>query len=390
MIAAIDVFDYTVLEAGTSRIVAQRTQEIRERIETIQRSTIEIGQRLLDVRACLGHGQWGAWLASEFRWSNDTAENLMSTARLALQNPKFSEFEDRFARSAMYLLASDSTPESVREVALSRAEAGEKIGHKEVKQLVAEHRTTPAPAQTGEGEIDKLIARAAAVGYTLTPRGEGWQIKKGTSPWGGVKTLEELRQQVSIWETQRRDRIIASEAVEIPRAHPTCAHCGHAGSILIGKYCESCHLLKQAQKWEPGDEMRSRLCLALESAKAMTEPIIRRTQIAEIRGVALAHGIAIDAPETPAAAPVIPTPLPAPDKDTDIRQHIEGILTGIIDKLSRSEVRLLYTILSEDGPISDDEAIEVILFQAWEQLNELLDDDDFQGLVPWIVEGTRG
>jgi len=88
------------------------------------------------VKQRLERGQWGAWLATEFHWSSDTAENLMSAARLALQNPKFSEFEDRIARSAMYLLASDSTPEPAREEAIRRAEAGEEIGVKDAREIV--------------------------------------------------------------------------------------------------------------------------------------------------------------------------------------------------------------------------------------------------------------
>jgi hypothetical protein len=38
---------------------------------------IEIGRRLTDAKALLGHGEWLKWLDREFGWSDDTALNFM-------------------------------------------------------------------------------------------------------------------------------------------------------------------------------------------------------------------------------------------------------------------------------------------------------------------------
>ncbi len=87
---------------------------------------IDIGQKLIEVKARLGHGHFGGWLEAEFAWSNDTAKRFMSVAR---------QFETRnlhdlnIAPSALYLLAAPSTPEPARIEALERAEAGETITH---------------------------------------------------------------------------------------------------------------------------------------------------------------------------------------------------------------------------------------------------------------------
>lgn len=143
---AIAAFDYEQLESETRIVVQQKTGEIRERVESMRRSSIEIGQRLREVKARLKHGEWGSWLAAEFRWSDQTALNLINVAQLADQTPKILEFEDRFARSALGALAAPSTPEAARTEAIERAEAGEKITHQTAQQIIAEHKPAPKPA----------------------------------------------------------------------------------------------------------------------------------------------------------------------------------------------------------------------------------------------------
>lgn len=138
-------FDYGSLDTETRIVVQQRTTEIRERMDHIRRSTAEIGQRLRDVKTRLGHGEFGVWLATEFQWSQATAENLMSVATLVEQNRKFYEFEDQFARSALYLLAAPSTPESARQDAVERAAAGERISHHVACGIVTTHKDPPIP-----------------------------------------------------------------------------------------------------------------------------------------------------------------------------------------------------------------------------------------------------
>lgn len=145
-VEAIAPFDYSQLESEARIVVQQKTGEIRERVESMRRSGIEIGQRLREVKAKLKHGEWGLWLASEFRWSDQTALNMINVAEMADQTPKILEFEDRFARSALTTLAAPSTPPAARQAALELAEAGEKVTSTMAQQLIAEHKPEkPAP-----------------------------------------------------------------------------------------------------------------------------------------------------------------------------------------------------------------------------------------------------
>ena len=94
-------FDYGQLDGESRIVVQQRTSELKSLIRRSAQDIIEIGLRLTEVKARLGHGRFGAWLAAEFHWSPDTALNFMRVAERFGQNPNISEF----APSALYLLA---------------------------------------------------------------------------------------------------------------------------------------------------------------------------------------------------------------------------------------------------------------------------------------------
>jgi hypothetical protein len=134
-------FDYSALDLEQRVVVQQRVSEIKALVQQNVQTTIEIGQKLIEIKARLGHGHWGQWLEAEFGWSRDTAEDLMQAARTFGQNPKISEFD----RSALYLLSSPSVPESAREEAIALAEAGERVTHAKAKEIVNEHKAPPKP-----------------------------------------------------------------------------------------------------------------------------------------------------------------------------------------------------------------------------------------------------
>lgn len=53
------VFDYAVLTAETRIVVQQHTRDIRERLRIAGDVIIGIGERLIEVKAKLNHGQFG-------------------------------------------------------------------------------------------------------------------------------------------------------------------------------------------------------------------------------------------------------------------------------------------------------------------------------------------
>jgi len=100
-------FDYEKLDANIRMVVQQRTSEIQNLMRRTTQEIIEIGQKLTDVKAQLGHGNFGMWLNAEFDWSVRTANRFMQVA----ENFKLVTVTDLdITASALYFLASPSTP----------------------------------------------------------------------------------------------------------------------------------------------------------------------------------------------------------------------------------------------------------------------------------------
>jgi hypothetical protein len=142
-------FDYRQLDAETQDYVRQRTDEIKALMRRSAQDIIEIGQKLIEVKARLGHGHFGNWLECEFAWSHMTATKFMNVAGKFKQSLNL----ELFAPSALYLLAAPSTPESAREEAIERAEEGEEITHQAAQEIVEKHKDEEAEQEEHQPEI---------------------------------------------------------------------------------------------------------------------------------------------------------------------------------------------------------------------------------------------
>ncbi|MGV2830423.1 DUF3102 domain-containing protein [Myxosarcina sp. GI1(2024)] len=98
---------------------------------------VEIGRKLSEVKAQLGHGNFLKWLKYEFEWQERSARNFMRVAE-AFKTANFADLD--FAASALYLLAAPSVPEQVRQTALELADRGETITYSKAKDLVDEYK----------------------------------------------------------------------------------------------------------------------------------------------------------------------------------------------------------------------------------------------------------
>ena len=149
-------FDYTSLDTETSQFVQQQTGEIRLLMKRTAQGIIQIGQKLIEVKQRLGHGRFLDWLEAEFEWHRDTANKFMHVALHfgSMGTSKFSTI----APSALYILAAPSTPETVREEAIARAEAGEFITYTSAKKIKQKYATPPSkhkPETQSHLELEK-------------------------------------------------------------------------------------------------------------------------------------------------------------------------------------------------------------------------------------------
>jgi hypothetical protein len=128
-------FDYSLLDTKIAEQARSTADRIRERLKKTLADLIEVGNDLLVVKEALPHGLFLPWLRAEFGWSERTAQNFMSVAE-SFKSAKFADLP--IQPSAAYLLAAPAVPDSARQVAIEKAEAGEEITFSSAKEIVAE------------------------------------------------------------------------------------------------------------------------------------------------------------------------------------------------------------------------------------------------------------
>jgi phage N-6-adenine-methyltransferase len=168
---------YTSLDAETRIIVQQRTGEIKTLMRRTAQDIIEIGQKLIEVKARLGHGLFGTWLRSEFEWSERTAQNFMNVAEVF----KSATVADLIPPKALYLLAASSTPEAVREEALQRAELGERITYDRARAIIREYQQVPSGHEI-KNEQRQVKAECATASVSVFPTQRESDIGKSLIP----------------------------------------------------------------------------------------------------------------------------------------------------------------------------------------------------------------
>jgi hypothetical protein len=144
-------FDYGGLDEQTRILVQERTGEIKGLMRRTVEDILAIGQKLVEVKAHLAHGQFGTWLQSEFRWSQDTAENFMRVAKRFGEIPNVAEF----APSVLYVLAAPSTPEAAIEEAIHISRGSEQITVKNVRAIVRRHQAGVAPEPIADPQVEE-------------------------------------------------------------------------------------------------------------------------------------------------------------------------------------------------------------------------------------------
>lgn len=159
-------FAYGGLDDVTRAAVKQATAAIHERLRRTAADVIAIGDGLLAVKARLPHGQFGPWLEAEFGWSEGHARRLMQVARAFGRQ---SDHGDRFAPTALYLLAAPSVPEAARAEARTRAQAGEPITPAAARAIIAcatpvpEPDPEPDPAALASSSVPASVLSVAAL-----------------------------------------------------------------------------------------------------------------------------------------------------------------------------------------------------------------------------------
>lgn len=127
-------FDYAALDGETALVARDAAGRIKERMRT---SIIDVGRDLQTVKGAMPHGMFGSWLAAEFGWTDRTAQNYMAAAEWADGK---NEIISVLPPTAIYLLASPSTPEPARAEVIEQIRGGEAVTLRTVRDIVAQAR----------------------------------------------------------------------------------------------------------------------------------------------------------------------------------------------------------------------------------------------------------
>ena len=73
-------FNYDQLESKDRSAIREHSAAIRDLLKRTTSNIIEVGHRLLQVRAKIGSYYFQRWLKAEFHWSIATASNYMRAA----------------------------------------------------------------------------------------------------------------------------------------------------------------------------------------------------------------------------------------------------------------------------------------------------------------------
>ncbi|MFM7449136.1 MAG: DUF3102 domain-containing protein [Leptolyngbyaceae cyanobacterium] len=130
-------FAYTNLDAEILTVVQQHTNEIKGLMRRTAQDIIQIGQKLIEVKQHLGHGNFTNWLKFEFNWSISTATKFMHVAE-QLKSVNFTNLN--ISASALYIIAAPSTSKDARAEVLKLAVVGENISYNQAKEIVSKYK----------------------------------------------------------------------------------------------------------------------------------------------------------------------------------------------------------------------------------------------------------
>jgi hypothetical protein len=216
-------FDYDVLDEQARGFVLQKTMETHGLLKRMAEHIIQIGQNLLSIKECLGHGYFEAWLQAEFALSARQARRFMLVAeRFAGKTDKMSVLPI----SVLYELASPSTSESIIEQVESHQipatvsairEAREAERQAQVRQAALqeqlEQERATAAAEIGRLALELERAQAELAQAELAQLSAKASSQTQEVPAEVSAELESLQRQVS--ELTQECEALARQAAEL-------------------------------------------------------------------------------------------------------------------------------------------------------------------------------
>jgi hypothetical protein len=168
-------FDYAELPVDAALNARAAAERIKLRLKRTVEDIIEIGRELTAVKEDLPHGQFLPWIAAEFEMSDQTARNFM------MVSDRFSDkFKTvlNFTPKILYALSAPSTPESVIDKAIEKAESGEKVTVADVKDWKTEEEQWKKTVAFHKKKADSLQQELAIERQRAVEWKDQWKAER--------------------------------------------------------------------------------------------------------------------------------------------------------------------------------------------------------------------
>ena len=148
------------VEPGQERTVEMVTLEIRMLDRQAAHSFIEIGRRLVEVKAMIPHGEWGDYLKNKVNYSHSMANNFMriyerfGTAQQSLFGTEL-KYQSLVNLSMTKLLALCEIPDNEIETFVEEHDV-ENISSRELQRIIRERDQAVADAKAAEQATAKM------------------------------------------------------------------------------------------------------------------------------------------------------------------------------------------------------------------------------------------
>jgi hypothetical protein len=152
-------FDYSILDAEKRTLAQTAANLIRASVKRQLGEVIGAGKQLQLVKDALDHGQFLAWLAAEFSFSERTAQRYMRAAEVY---GDINDIMSDLPQGVLYELQAASVPAACRDRIISRRKAGEPLGEKEIKEAIARARVLMRRERAANGGRRKEHRRKPA------------------------------------------------------------------------------------------------------------------------------------------------------------------------------------------------------------------------------------
>jgi hypothetical protein len=195
-------FNYEVLDKNAGTEAREHAQQIRLSLERTSAAIVEIGRRLIAVRAALGDERYRAWLIAEFQWNTACALTYETVAQ------KFGELKciDRFHPSALYSLSRTNTDERAVKEAIKHAEKGKTVTRDVAVQAIRKFLPAP-PARPAIALQRPAETRRPAIAAESMP---------ATPDKLGLASFRAFIRQLDVTEIPAEDRAqLANELLEL-------------------------------------------------------------------------------------------------------------------------------------------------------------------------------